>query len=65
MIFRNPDSGFSKNHKISFNLETLTDLLFKLEVRIDENKELWGINIYTIFKRFLKGLYLEGLTRIK
>lgn len=35
MIFRNPDSGFSKNHKISYNLETLTDLLFKLEAKID------------------------------
>lgn len=65
MIFRNPDSGFSKNHKISYNLEVLTDLLFKLETKIDENSDLWGINIYTIFKRFLKGLYLEGLTRIK
>ncbi len=65
MIFRIPDSGFSKNHRISYNLEALTELLFKLEAKIDENDDLWGINIYSIFKRFLKGLYLEGLTRIK
>ena len=35
MIFRNPDSGFSQNHKISYNLEIVTDLLFKLEAKID------------------------------
>ena len=35
MIFRNPDSGFSKNHKISYNLEIVTELLFKLEAKID------------------------------
>jgi hypothetical protein len=65
MIFRNPDSGFSKNHRISYSLETLTDLLFKLEAKIDENNQLWAINIYAILKRYLKGLYLVGLTRIK
>lgn len=37
MIFRNSESGFSRNHKISYNLEALTDILFKLEVKIDEN----------------------------
>ena len=65
MLFRNPDYGFTKNHKISYNFEILTELIFKLEAKIDENSDLWGINIYAIFKRFLRGLYLEGLSRIK
>jgi hypothetical protein len=65
MLFLNPDYGFTKNHKISYNFDTLTELVFRLEAKIDDNSDLWGINIYAIFKRFLRGLYLEGLSRIK
>lgn len=65
MAFKNPDFGFTKNHKISYNLEILTESIFRLEGKIDENSDLWGVNIYAIVKRFLKGLYLEGLSRIR
>ena len=58
MLFRNPDYGFTKNHKISYSFDILYDLIFKLETKIDENSDLWGINIYAIYKRFLRGLYL-------
>lgn len=64
MIFRNPDKGY-KIHGISYSLEFLTDLMLKLQEKIDEATDLWCINIYTLFKRFMKSLYLEGLTRIK
>ncbi len=33
MIFRDPEHGFSKNHKISYNLESITDLLFRLDTK--------------------------------
>ena len=65
MIFRDPDHGFTKNHKISYVLESLTDLLFKFDAQASENSELWAINCYTMFKRFKRGLYLEAITRIK
>jgi hypothetical protein len=39
--------------------------MFKLESKIDETTELWCINVYSLFKKYLKNLYLEGLTRIK
>jgi len=39
--------------------------MFKLENKIDESADLWCINVYSLFKKYLKSLYLEGLTRIK
>lgn len=64
MIFRHPEHGFSKG-KISYSLDVLTEIMFKLESKIDECTELWCINVYSLFKKYLKSLYLEGVTRIK
>jgi hypothetical protein len=42
----------------------LTDLLFKLELAVDDKNDLWAVNTYSIIKRFRKGLYFEATYRI-
>lgn len=64
-IFRNPVNGLRKLDKISYNLELLTNLLFRLEATIDNNSSLWAINSFYIFKSFIKGLVLIGVGRVK
>lgn len=63
--FRNPSHGLRSLDSISYNLELLTKLLFKLDAAIDEQSSLWAINIYYIFKSFIKGLALIGVARIQ
>lgn len=65
MIFRNPSAGLRKLDNISYSLELLTDLLFRLEAAIDENSSLWAINSYYVFRSFIKGLLLIGVARVK
>lgn len=64
-MFRNSSNGLRKLDKISFNLELLTNLLFRLESAIDDNQTLWGINSLNLFKSFIKGLLLIGVARVK
>lgn len=65
MVFRNHSNGLRKLDHITYNLELLTELLFRLEASIDENSGLWAINSYYIFKSFIKGLLLIGVARVK
>lgn len=65
MAFRNPTNGLRKLDRISYNLEILTNLLFRLESAIDNNNALWAINCFYIFKCFIKGLLLIGVARVK
>lgn len=65
MAFRNPSNGLRKLDRISYNLEILTNLLFRLETAIDNNNALWAINCFYIFKSFIKGLLLIGVARVK
>jgi hypothetical protein len=63
--FRNPHAGLRTLDSISYNLEILTNLLFRLDAAIDEHSNLWAINIYYLFKSFIKGLVLIGVARFK
>lgn len=63
--FRNPQNGLRKLDRISYNLEILTNILFRLDAAIDEQSSLWAINIYYLFKSFIKGLLLIGVARFK
>jgi hypothetical protein len=63
--FRNPASGLKRLDRISYNLDVLTSILFRLEAAIDENSTLWAINTFYIFKCFIKGLLLIGVARVK
>eukprot|EP00919_Chromeraceae_sp_WS-2016_P043236 GHVR01103268.1.p1 GENE.GHVR01103268.1~~GHVR01103268.1.p1 ORF type:complete len:135 (+),score=3.34 GHVR01103268.1:1446-1850(+) len=65
MIFRNPIECLTNIYRISYNLEAITNLLFRLEGAIDEDQALWPINTMAIFKKFRRGLYLLSLSRIK
>lgn len=63
--FRNPHQGLRKVNRISYSLEVLTNLLFRLEKALDQDKALWGIDIYYFYKSFIKGLLLIGVARFK
>lgn len=63
--FRHPQNGLRKLDRISYNLEILTNLLFRLDGAIDNESTLWAINIYYLFKSFIKGLVLIGVARFK
>jgi hypothetical protein len=65
MAFRNPSNGLRKIDRISYNLEILTNLLFRLEAAIDNNNALWAINCFYLLKSFIKGLLLIGVARVK
>lgn len=62
--FRNPKVGLQKIDRISYNLELLTSLLFKLDAAIEDIPSLWVINTNYFFKGFFKGLLLIGVARV-
>jgi hypothetical protein len=62
--FRNPRVGLQKLDRISYNLEILTDLLFRLDAAIDEISTLWVVNTNYFFKGLFKGLLLIGVARV-
>ena len=62
--FRSPKVGLQKLDRISYNLEVLTNLLFKLDGAIEGANTLWVINTNYFFKGFFKGLLLIGVARV-
>jgi hypothetical protein len=62
--FRNTKQGLQKLDRISYNLEILTELLFKLDGAIDDIPSLWVVNTNYFFKGFFKGLLLIGVARV-
>ena len=63
--FKNPKNGLGKLDRISYNLEIITNLLFRLEAAIDENSSLWAVNTYSMLKYYIKGLIFIGIMRVK
>lgn len=64
MLTKSPDLVITRMHQISYSFEKILNVVGRLELHIDEKRELWGWNVYEIYKRMQKGFYLEAITRI-
>jgi hypothetical protein len=64
MMTKYPDLVISRMNKISYNHDKIINAVMRLEACIDEKADFLGWNVYEIYKRMLKGFYLEAIHRI-